>query len=206
MLSMPSLNNRLVCASALLCFQIVASQSSTTSLPTGAAPTGNAIVQTPTSTSNTTAFTTAVNISLDGNTSCFRAPQTILTLKLDYWNVYVGPVEVALINTTVSPSPIPSSELVPPPPLHYASFPSGVQNPILTTNSSWRFPSDFWWGVSSAAYQVEGAVKDEGRGPSIWDALLHRVIGFSVANQTGDVANNQYYLYKQGRFIRYIDL
>jgi hypothetical protein len=112
----------------------------------------------------------------------------------------VGPVEVASVNTTVSPTPIPSSELVPPPPLYYAPFPTGAQNPAFTTNSSWHFPTDFWWGVSSAAYQVEGAVKDEGRGPSIWDVLLHRAVGYSVANQTGDIADNHYYLYKQGMF------
>ena len=70
---------------------------------------------------------------------------------------------------------------------------------MTSKNSSWSFPKGFWWGVASAAYQVEGAVKAEGRGPSIWDALLHRVTGFSVANQTGDIANNQYYLYKQGQ-------
>jgi hypothetical protein len=127
----------------------------------------------------------------------------LLTSPVDFWNLYVGPVDVAAVNTTVSPTPVPSSELVPPPPLYYAPFPTGAQNPAVTTNNSWHFPANFWWGVASAAYQVEGAVKDEGRGPSIWDVLLHRVIGYSVANQTGDVANNQYYLYKQGTLISF---
>ena len=72
---------------------------------------------------------------------------------------------------------------------------------MMTKNSSWSFPSDFWWGVASAAYQSEGAVKDEGRGPSIWDVLLHRVVGYSSANQTGDIADNHYWMYKQGRFV-----
>jgi beta-glucosidase len=34
------------------------------------------------------------------------------------------------------------------------------------------FPEDFVWGVSSAAYQVEGAVTQDGRGESIWGPLL----------------------------------
>jgi hypothetical protein len=128
----------------------------------------------------------------------FTTSTPLLTFLTDFWNLYVGPVDVAAVNTTVSPTPIPSSELIPPPPLYYAPFPTGAQNPTVTTNNSWNFPADFWWGVSSAAYQVEGAVKDEGRGPSIWDVLLHRAAGYSVANQTGDIADNQYYLYKQG--------
>ena len=98
------------------------------------------------------------------------------------------------------PTPVPSSELVPPPPLYYPAFPTGAQVPMMTKNSSWSFPKDFWWGVASAAYQSEGAVKDEGRGPSIWDVLLHRVVGYSSANQTGDIADNHYWMYKQGRF------
>ena len=69
---------------------------------------------------------------------------------------------------------------------------------MVSKNESWKFPKQFWWGVASAAYQVEGAAKDEGRGPSIWDALTHRVVGYTVANQTGDIADNHYYLYKQG--------
>ena len=116
------------------------------------------------------------------------------------WNMYVGPVETATVNTTVEATPIPSSELMPPPPIAYAPFfASQVQNPAMQVNQSWSFPSDFWWGVASAAYQVEGAVKAEGRGPSIWDVLLHRVVGYSAANQTGDIADNEYYLYKQGQ-------
>jgi beta-glucosidase/6-phospho-beta-glucosidase/beta-galactosidase len=122
----------------------------------------------------------------------------MLTWRTDLWNIYVGPVEkIQSLNTTVSPTPVPSSELVPPPPIYYGPNFGGAQNPMVVKNSSWSFPKDFWAGVASAAYQIEGAAQDEGRGPSIWDALLHRVVGYSTANQTGDIADNQYYLYKQ---------
>jgi hypothetical protein len=87
----------------------------------------------------------------------------------DMWDLFVGPVQVATINTTVSATPVPSSSLLPPPGLYYPSFPSGQQVPGMAKNESWEFPKDFWWGVASAAYQIEGAAKDEGRGPSIWD-------------------------------------
>lgn len=132
---------------------------------------------------NPTAFTSALAIGLE-----------------NYWNLFVGPVSTATVNTTVAATPVPTNELIPPPGLYYPSFPNGQQIATFVKNETWKFPTGFWWGVASAAYQVEGAAKAEGRGPSIWDVLLHRVTGYSVANQTGDIANNQYYLYKQGKF------
>jgi len=35
------------------------------------------------------------------------------------------------------------------------------------------FPQGFRWGTATAAYQVEGAVHADGRGPSIWDTFSH---------------------------------
>ena len=32
-----------------------------------------------------------------------------------------------------------------------------------------KFPAGFTWGVAMASYQIEGAVADDGRQPSIWD-------------------------------------
>ena len=34
------------------------------------------------------------------------------------------------------------------------------------------FPADFRWGVATAAYQIEGAATEDGRGPSIWDTFV----------------------------------
>ncbi|MEO7668315.1 MAG: family 1 glycosylhydrolase, partial [Polyangia bacterium] len=36
------------------------------------------------------------------------------------------------------------------------------------------FPRDFLWGTATAAYQVEGAAAEEGRGPCIWDMLCRK--------------------------------
>ncbi|ESZ93546.1 glycoside hydrolase family 1 protein [Sclerotinia borealis F-4128] len=124
---------------------------------------------------------------------------TSITLNVQQlWDLFVGPVATAATNITVSATPIPTSELIPPPPLYYPSFPTGAQVPLAPKNESWKFPSGFWWGVASAAYQIEGAVADEGRGPSVWDVFTHNAAAkITLFNDTGDVGDNQYYLYKQ---------
>jgi beta-glucosidase len=57
------------------------------------------------------------------------------------------------------------------------------------------FPPGFIWGTATASYQVEGAVREDGRGPSIWDTFSHTP-GKTVGGATGDVANDHYHLYK----------
>ncbi len=58
------------------------------------------------------------------------------------------------------------------------------------------FPQGFLWGTATASYQVEGAVKEDGRGPSIWDTFSHTP-GKTVDNATGDVATDHYHRYKE---------
>ncbi len=59
-----------------------------------------------------------------------------------------------------------------------------------------QFPKGFLWGTATAAYQVEGAVKEDGRGPSVWDTFSHTP-GKTHDGDTGDVADDFYHLYKQ---------
>ncbi|WP_263409021.1 GH1 family beta-glucosidase [Terriglobus tenax] len=58
------------------------------------------------------------------------------------------------------------------------------------------FPKGFVWGTATASYQVEGAVKEDGRGPSVWDTFSH-LPGAIVHNDTGDVADDFYHRYKE---------
>ncbi|MBV8832328.1 MAG: beta-glucosidase [Acidobacteriaceae bacterium] len=60
----------------------------------------------------------------------------------------------------------------------------------------YAFPEGFLWGCATAAYQVEGAAEADGRGPSIWDTFSHKR-GKVYENQTGDVADDSYHLYKE---------
>jgi len=57
------------------------------------------------------------------------------------------------------------------------------------------FKKDFMWGVSSAAYQVEGAYNEDGKGLGIWDALSESK-GKVARGEAGNIACDHYHLYK----------
>ncbi|BAS27224.1 GH1 family beta-glucosidase [Limnochorda pilosa] len=59
-----------------------------------------------------------------------------------------------------------------------------------------RFPDGFLWGTATASYQVEGAVREDGRGESIWDRFSHTP-GKTFEGQTGDVACDHYHRYPE---------
>ncbi|MFN2518686.1 MAG: glycoside hydrolase family 1 protein [Jatrophihabitantaceae bacterium] len=54
------------------------------------------------------------------------------------------------------------------------------------------FPPGFLWGAATAAYQIEGAARADGRGPSIWDTFSHTP-GRVQDGDTGDVATDHYH-------------
>lgn len=60
----------------------------------------------------------------------------------------------------------------------------------------YAFPEDFVWGTATAAYQVEGAAAEDGRGSSIWDDFSHKP-GNTYNGDTGDRAVDQYHRYKE---------
>jgi beta-glucosidase len=59
-----------------------------------------------------------------------------------------------------------------------------------------RFPADFAWGVATAAYQIEGAVAEDGRTDSVWDTFC-RQPGVVRDGHTGDVADDHYHRWQQ---------
>ncbi|KAE8446525.1 hypothetical protein EG329_011857 [Mollisiaceae sp. DMI_Dod_QoI] len=131
------------------------------------------------------------------STKVYNVSAATTTLTYDYsneelamlWN-QVGSIAVGPITTTVSPTPEPTAYPRP-----------GAMHPQIptydTSLNSEDLPDDFVWGLASSAYQVEGAAKDEGKGPSIWDLIAHRAYGAVADNSTGDVVASHYYLYKQ---------
>ena len=54
----------------------------------------------------------------------------------------------------------------------------------------------FTWGVATSAYQIEGAVLEDGRAPSIWDTFT-RIPGAIVNGDNGDIACDHYHRYKE---------
>ncbi|NMM33799.1 MAG: beta-glucosidase [Phycicoccus sp.] len=59
-----------------------------------------------------------------------------------------------------------------------------------------RFPEGFLWGAATAAYQIEGAVEEDGRGPSIWDTFSHTP-GAVINGDTGDHACDHYHRWEK---------
>ena len=58
------------------------------------------------------------------------------------------------------------------------------------------FPDDFVWGAATAAYQIEGARDEGGRGESIWDRFSHTP-GNVLNDDTGDVACDHYHRFPE---------
>lgn len=58
------------------------------------------------------------------------------------------------------------------------------------------FPKNFVWGTAAASYQIEGAARDDGKGPSVWD-MLCRKSGAVYEGNTGDVACDHYHRYAE---------
>lgn len=57
------------------------------------------------------------------------------------------------------------------------------------------FPKDFLFGTATASYQIEGAVGEGGRCPSIWDTFSHG--GHTLNGDTGDVACDSYHRWRE---------
>jgi beta-glucosidase len=59
-----------------------------------------------------------------------------------------------------------------------------------------RFPAGFRFGVATAAYQIEGAAAEDGRGPSIWDTFC-AVPGAVDSGDSGAVACDHYHRWRE---------
>src|SRR5215469_12380389 len=70
-----------------------------------------------------------------------------------------------------------------------------ISNPANSTQSAKEngdFPPDFLWGAATSAYQIEGAVYEDGRGVSVWDRFA-AIPGTTYLGETGEIAADHYH-------------
>jgi beta-glucosidase len=65
---------------------------------------------------------------------------------------------------------------------------TGTQSTLATA----AFPPDFLWGAATSAYQIEGAVNEDGRTPSVWDRFA-AIPGATYRGETGEFAADHYH-------------
>jgi beta-glucosidase len=59
------------------------------------------------------------------------------------------------------------------------------------------FPSTFLWGAATSSYQIEGAVREDGRGESVWDRFCHTLPPRIARGNTGDTACDHYHRFRE---------
>ena len=74
--------------------------------------------------------------------------------------------------------------------------PDTAATPVEAAPASSPFPPGFLWGSASAAYQVEGGYREDGKGLTNWDTFV-RIPGKTYKATTGDVAVDHYHRYKE---------
>ncbi len=77
-----------------------------------------------------------------------------------------------------------------------ASEKPASEKPTSDRHAPAPFPNGFLWGTATSAYQIEGAVDEDGRGRSIWDTFAHTP-GNIVDHSNADRANDHYHRYKE---------
>jgi beta-glucosidase/6-phospho-beta-glucosidase/beta-galactosidase len=131
---------------------------------------------------------TYTRYALDANTS--DTAQFGQKSYADLWQFFSYRATLPF-TTTIQPTAVPASELILPPPL-YTACPSC--DSCLTCS---KLPYSFVWGVAASAWQTEGGLKSEGRGPALPDIVGNLYYPSLASSNDSMVSDMHYFMYKQ---------
>src|SRR3954463_344726 len=69
------------------------------------------------------------------------------------------------------------------------------ESATMQANGRVEFPEGFLWGAATAAYQIEGSTREDGRGESIWDVFARN--GGTLNGDTADIAADHYRRFRE---------
>src|SRR3954465_14460678 len=78
-------------------------------------------------------------------------------------------------------------------------LPKGLLAEMLVADNEIKasdFGRNFTWGTATAAYQIEGAWNEDGKGESVWDHFVHHHKGKIKTRENADVACDFYHKYE----------